>query len=248
MRTEGRHWWRPREVGVGGTPERVRPRHVGIVMDGNRRWARAAGLSPSFGHRAGADHLGEVLDWLRARGVDHVSVFVLSADNIRKRSAGEVGYLFELIESVLPATVERSQHWQVHISGDLTLVSEGARRALRRAAEGSRGRAGHLTLAIGYDPHADIVAGVRAALADGAADLDGADLVEAIGERMPGGPVRDIDLVIRTSGERRISGFFPWQAARAEIIFSPKMWPAFTESDLDAALAEYGRRRAAANA
>ncbi|CAM3410844.1 polyprenyl diphosphate synthase [Occultella aeris] len=216
-------------------------------MDGNRRWAQAIGRAPSFGHRAGADHLGEVLDWLRTRGVDHVSVFVLSADNIRKRSTAEVGYLFDLIESVLPATIERTQHWQVHLSGDLALVSPGARRALRRAVESSQGRAGHLTLAIGYDPHADIVAGVRAALADGAADRDGAGLVEAISEWLPGGPVRDIDLVIRTSGERRISGFFPWQAARAEIIFSPKMWPAFTEADLDVALAEYGRRRAAAD-
>ncbi|WP_163540769.1 polyprenyl diphosphate synthase [Occultella kanbiaonis] len=247
VRTAGRPWWRSRDVGVDVVPEPIRPRHVGIVMDGNRRWAKAIGQAPSVGHRAGADHLGEVLDWLRTRGVDHVSVFVLSADNIRKRSTAEVGYLFELIESVLPDTIERTRHWQVHLSGDLALLSPGARRALRRAVESSRGRAGHLTLAIGYDPHADIVAGVRAALADGAAELDGAGLVEAIGERMPGGPVRDIDLVIRTSGERRISGFFPWQAARAEIVFSPKMWPAFTEADLDVALAEYSRRRVAAD-
>ncbi|TDE91674.1 di-trans,poly-cis-decaprenylcistransferase [Occultella glacieicola] len=230
---------------MGGAVEQPLPRHVGIVMDGNRRWAQAIGQTAGFGHRAGADHLGDALEWLRTRGVDHVSVFVLSVDNIRKRSAQEVGHLFGLIESVLPATIERSQHWQVHISGDLALAPPGARRALRRAVELSRGRAGQLTLGIGYDPHADIVAGVRAALADGAAELDGEDLVRAIGERLPGGPVRDIDLVIRTSGERRISGFFPWQAARAEIVFSPKMWPAFTEADLDAALAEYARRRVA---
>ena len=235
-------WRRRRQLGLDVAHHKDNPRHVGIIMDGNRRWARALGRSASFGHDAGANHLGDVLGWLRARRIEHASVYVLSADNIRKRSAEEVDYLFSLMESVLAKTVEQSHDWQLHVSGDLTLLSPRARRALEQVVRQTHERPCHLTLAIGYSPHDDIVTGIRSALEQGV-DADTPELVQAIGAHMPGGPLKEIDLVIRTSGETRTSGFFPWQTTRAEIVLSNTMWPAFSESDLDRALAEYRDRR-----
>jgi short-chain Z-isoprenyl diphosphate synthase len=228
----------------------VRPRHVGLIMDGNRRWARAAGHDPRFGHRAGAEHLGDFLSWLADRGIDHATIYVLSADNIRKRAGAEVDHLFHLVETVLREKVIESRSWRLHVSGDLGLLPDTTHEALEQAVDATRSRPRHLTLAIGYDPHGDIVAGVRAgvraAVRAGADDLSDEQLEAAITAGLPGGPVKEIDLVIRTSGEQRISGFFPWQTQHAEIHVSPRMWPAFTERDLDRALADYATRRASA--
>ena len=204
------------------------------------RWARAAGLrDASEGHRQGADHIEDLLAWCAARGIDHLSVYVLSADNIRKRSAVEIDYLFALITDVLPDLVVRAGRWSLHVSGDLELLPVAAAQALSRAVERTSGRQAHLTLAIGYDGRADIVAGIRGAILASAAD-PGQDLdPRSITDHLAGGPVKDIDLVIRTSGEQRLSGFFPWQTAHSEVYVSPKLWPDFTEADFEVALAHY---------
>lgn len=216
-------------------------------MDGNRRWARAAGYADvSVGHRVGAEHLADLLDWCFVRDIRHLSVYLLSADNIRKRPPEEVDYLFGLIETVVPQRVADSRHWRLHVSGDLELLPSAVRSALLNAVHATAARTCHLTLAIGYDPRRDIVTGIRHALEHGpdTGPVDsGPGLEQAITAGLPGGPVKDIDLVIRSSGEQRLSGFFPWQTQRAEIVTNEKMWPAFTESDLDAALREYARRR-----
>lgn len=217
------------------------PRHVGVIMDGNRRWARAAGMTRvSLGHRVGADHLEDLLGWLTTRGIRHASVYVLSADNIRKRDHDEIGYLFGLIESVVPEKVKASGEWQLHIAGDTSLLPESCATALENAVSATAGRRSHLTLAIGYDAKQEVVDAVRAVLVAGEHPDEA-----AITSRLPGGPIKDIDLVIRTSGEQRISGFFPWQSQHAEIVFSDKFWPAFDEHDLDLALREFARRRVA---
>ena len=229
---------------VDAGPETVRPRHVGVVMDGNRRWARLAGLaSPSDGHRRGADHVEDLLGWCEDRGIEHISVYVLSADNIRKRSSTEVGFLFGLVARVLPGLVERTTHWSLHVSGDLALLPPDAAAELTRAETMTAGRPGHVTLAIGYDGRADIVAGIRGALLAGAGGTGDGITPADITAHLPGGPVKDIDLVIRTSGEQRLSGFFPWQVAHAEVHVSPKLWPDFGEADFDEALAHYATVR-----
>lgn len=221
------------------------PRHLGVVMDGNRRWARAAGLANvSEGHRHGADHIGHLLDWCEARGIDHLTAYVLSADNIRKRTATEIGFLFGLVADVLPGLVDRSGRWSMHTSGDLGLLPPRAAAALTTAVERTAGRPSHLTLAVGYDGREDIVAGIRQAILAGATDPVHGLATEAISAHLAGGPVKDIDLVIRTSGEQRLSGFFPWQAAHAEVYVSPRLWPDFGEADLDLALAHYGATQA----
>ena len=216
------------------------PTHVGVVMDGNRRWAKKAGFAnPGSGHDVGADHVADLLGWCTRWRIDHLTSYVLSADNIRKRPKSQVDHLFGILAEKLPQTVVRSDRWALHVSGDLSLLPDGAAEALRAAEQETADRPAHLTMAIGYDPHGDIVEAIRRAIAAGAAEID----ERAITASLPGGPVKEIDLVIRTSGEQRLSGFFPWQTSNAEIIVSEKLWPDFTEHDFAEALALYAARR-----
>lgn len=219
------------------------PRHLGLVMDGNRRWARAAGLDARAGHRAGAEHIEDVLRWCEDVGIDHLTVYVLSADNIRRRGDAEIDHLMTLLETVVPAKVlARDGHWRLHVAGDTSLLPATTRAALDDAVTATEAAAAHLTLAIGYDGRADIVQAVRAAVLE-LAPHAGAPDVDAITRCLPGGPVKDIDLVIRTSGETRLSGFFPWQSAGAELYLSTTMWPAFAETEFLRALRAYGARK-----
>lgn len=221
--------------------EAPKPRQVGLVMDGNRRWARAAGhVNPSVGHKFGAEHLENFLRWSDGWGIEHLMVYVLSADNIRKRPSDEVSYLFDLLATTIPDVLTRpGLAWRLHVSGDESLLPDAPRHALDRARAATSGYAAHLTLAIGYDGRRDIVDGIRRSLirlGEPPAEMD-------ITSALMGGPVKDVDLVIRTSGEHRLSGFFPWQCTHAEIFTSARMWPAFTETDFAKALAFYASRR-----
>ena len=126
------------------------PRHLGVVMDGNRRWARAAGLDPRAGHRAGAEHVEDVLRWCEDVGIDHLTVYVLSADNIRRRGDAEIDHLMTLLETVVPQKVlSRGGHWRLHVAGDTTLLPATTRAALDHAVAATEAGTGHLTLAIG---------------------------------------------------------------------------------------------------
>ena len=219
------------------------PTHLGVVMDGNRRWARAAGLDARAGHRAGAEHVGDLLRWCEDAGIAHLTVYVLSADNVRRRGGDEIDHLMTLLETVVPQQVlSRDGHWRLHVSGDLDLLPASTRTVLLDAVDATAGGVAHLTLAIAYDGRADIVHAVRAAVARSAG---GEVLVEDISGCLAGGPVKDIDLVVRTSGETRLSGFFPWQSADAELHLARVMWPAFGEADFLRALRSYARRRRA---
>lgn len=221
-------------------PGPSRPRHVGLIMDGNRRWARSHGLADvSLGHQAGAEHLSNVLAWLSARGIEHASVYVLSAVNIRRRGPVELRALFRLIENVIPARVLASEQWRLHISGNLDLLPKRTREALMDAVETTQDRPRHLTLAICYDAHADILGAVRRAVVDlPVGDVDALS-VDLISQHLPGGPAKEIDLIIRTGGDNRASGFFPWQSTSAELHVASCSWPDFSEHDLDSALAHY---------
>jgi short-chain Z-isoprenyl diphosphate synthase len=221
-------------------------------MDGNRRWARSVGVADArFGHRAGAHHLDRVLGWCAQAGVGAVSVYVLSADNLVKRGEQEVTFLLELLETTIPDQLRRTGgRWALEVSGSLDLLPSSTARALKSAVEATRGRPLRLTLAIGYDPYREVVEAVREVLEDaarrGATIEDAGSLVDAdVIDRRITFPGDDIDLVIRTSGEQRLSGFFPWRSVHADLVFCDVLWPAFRELDLLRALRTYGRRRAA---
>ena len=228
------------------------PEHVALVMDGNRRWARQAGMAnPSVGHEYGGRHLADVLGWCAEVVIRHVTVYVCSVDNLRKRDAGEVGYLLDIIERVVGEELARAGRWRIHVAGRVEALPDSTAHALKLAADTTAGRAtdSHLTMAIGYDGRSEITDALRAVLLRASAagtSLD--DLAEtltaddlAAGLYTAGAP--DPDLVIRTSGERRLSGFLLWQAAYSELYFCDVYWPGFRHVDFLRALRSYAARR-----
>jgi short-chain Z-isoprenyl diphosphate synthase len=231
----------------------VVPRHVALTIDGNRRWAREMGYADAkIGHRYGAAHVHTVLGWCAAIGVTHVTVWICSVDNLRKRASAEVDNLMRMIETVITAPlIEPDSHWRVHTAGQLDGLPDSTRFALKQAVEITADRPDrfHVTFAIGYDGRAEIVDAVRAVLekartagtplADVADRITDADIAAHLYIQDQPEP----DLVIRTSGERRSSGFLLWQAADADLYFADVYWPGFREIDFLRAVRAYRRRR-----
>ncbi|HVQ95940.1 MAG TPA: polyprenyl diphosphate synthase [Mycobacteriales bacterium] len=229
------------------------PRHVAIVMDGNRRWARQRGLSSaSQGHRHGAEHLEDVLGWCADVGITHVTVFAVSADNLRRRAPGEIEFLLRVGERLVADRLARpAGRWQVHLIGRLDLLPDSTAHALKLARDATRGRDLHLTLAVGYSGRQEVVDALRSLLTDRAAagdtlagvagTLADGDLAGHLGTA--GQP--DPDLVIRTSGEQRLSDFLLWQTAGSELYFCDAYWPGFRHIDFLRALRSYAARRSA---
>jgi short-chain Z-isoprenyl diphosphate synthase len=228
------------------------PRHVGLVMDGNRRWARQRGLSnPSVGHRYGAEHVDHVLRWCRELGIANVTIYVASIDNLRKRGDAEVQYLLEVVESVVLARLgQPGSEWRVRIAGQLDVLPASTANALKLAVEQTRDCAtgASVTIAIGYDGRQEIVEALRSLL--DAAARHGTSLTElaariddsAIAAHLYTAGQPDLDLIIRTSGEQRLSGFLLWQSARSDLYFCDVFWPAFRKVDFLRALRAYSRR------
>ncbi|SDK85410.1 short-chain Z-isoprenyl diphosphate synthase [Glycomyces sambucus] len=228
------------------------PGHVAVAMDGNRRWARAQGFTdPGTGHRYGAEHLADLLEWCHGLGIAHVSVYVASADNLAKRGGGEVAHLLAVVEDIVARRLrEAGSPWRLHLAGRLDTLPEATALALEAAAAATAHRTGaHLTVAIGYDGQAEIVDAVRGLLAHEAARGTGiTDLAGRLREAdidahryTPDLPAAD--LIIRTSGERRLSSFLLWQSAGAELYFCDVYWPGFRRVDFLRALRDYAHRR-----
>ncbi|MFE2414973.1 polyprenyl diphosphate synthase [Kitasatospora sp. NPDC059408] len=229
------------------------PRHVGLIMDGNRRWARQMGMAdPSLGHKAGADHVEEVLAWCEALGIDHVTVFVCSTENLQRRGDAEVAYLMGLIEQVVTDRLTRPDaRWQVHLAGLTDALPDSTARALKEAVEATRTctTGAHVTLAVGYGGRQEVVDAVRDlmyARAEGGASLtEVADAltVDDIAPHLYTAGQPDPDLVIRTSGEQRLSNFLLWQSAYSELYFCEAYWPAFREVDFLRAVRSFAARQ-----
>jgi short-chain Z-isoprenyl diphosphate synthase len=227
------------------------PRHVGIIMDGNRRWARQQGLAnPSLGHKYGADHAEEVLGWCERAGIRHVTVFMCSAENLAHRDDGEVAFLMRVIEELVAGRLTREPAWQVHIAGDMDVLPDSTARALKQAVEASRdcatGR--HVTLAVGYGGRQEVIEAFRSLLYEhaerGTSLLELADTITAddVARHLYTAGQPDPDLVIRTSGEQRLSNFLLWQSAYSELYFCEAYWPAFREIDFLRALRSFAAR------
>ncbi|RVW06184.1 isoprenyl transferase [Rhodococcus spongiicola] len=225
------------------------PRHVAVMCDGNRRWARENGFADvSHGHRMGARKIAELLGWCDAAGIEMATIYLLSTENLR-REPEELDTLLEIITEVVEEISGSGQNWSVKIVGTLDLLPEDQARRLREAAEGTRGRTGtHVNVAVGYGGRQEIADAVRALLRDKLSQgLTGDDLVEAMSVKgieshlyTSGQP--DPDLVIRTSGEQRLSGFLLWQSAYSEIWFTEAYWPEFRRVDFLRALRDYAAR------
>jgi short-chain Z-isoprenyl diphosphate synthase len=227
------------------------PRHIAVLCDGNRRWARDAGYDDvSYGYRMGAAKIAEMLRWCQEAGIEMATVYLLSTENLR-RDPAELAALIEIITDVVEEICAPANRWSVRTVGDLELIGEEPARRLRDAVEGTASSANsgfHVNVAVGYGGRQEIAEAVRALLskeiANGASaeDLVDAVTVDAISENLYTSGQPDPDLVIRTSGEQRLSGFLLWQSAYSEMWFTEAHWPAFRRVDFLRALRDYSLR------
>jgi short-chain Z-isoprenyl diphosphate synthase len=231
-------------------PEGPRPRHVGVILDGNRRWARAAGARDvSQGHQAGADHITDLLGWCKDADVEVVTLWLLSSDNL-SRPADEIVPLLGIIEETVRDLAATGRAWRVHPVGALDLLPPSTVEVLKEAEEVTRHKSGLLVnVAIGYGGRREIADAVRGLLQEhaekGASLEEVATLldVDHIAEHLYTRGQPDPDLVIRTSGEQRLGGFLLWQSAHSEFYFCDALWPDFRRIDFLRALRSYAQRQ-----
>ena len=225
------------------------PRHIAVLCDGNRRWARDAGHDDvSYGYRVCAAQIAEMLRWCQEAGIEMATVYLLSTENLQ-RDPEELSSLIEIITDVVEEICAPANKWSVRTVGDLELLGEEPARRLRGAVESTNGHGGfHVNVAVGYGGRQEIVDAVRQLLgkelANGASgdQLIEAVTAEAISENLYTSGQPDPDLVIRTSGEQRLSGFLLWQSAYSEMWFTEAHWPAFRRVDFLRALRDYSSR------
>ena len=223
------------------------PRHVGVILDGNRRWAKGIGEDTAHGHRAGGDKVLEFLGWCDEAGVEHVTLWMLSTDNLG-RPVAELAALFEIIEDVV-GRIAASGRWRVHPVGALDLLPAGMARRLKEHEDRTQALDGmHVNVAIGYGGRREIADAVRSLLQEHAArgtsieELAEILDVEHIAGHLYTRGQPDPELVIRTSGEQRLSGFLLWQSAHSEFYFCEALWPDFRHVDFLRALRAYAQR------
>ena len=228
-----------------------RPAHVGVMCDGNRRWAREMGyVDPNDGHRVGAQRIKELLGWCDDAGVELVTLWLLSTDNLG-RPAAELDPLLEIIENLTTELAEEGQPWRLRIMGALDVLPAQHVVALKTAEERTVGRTGgaQVNIAVGYGGRREIADAVRSLLYERAKtggtleELAEVLDVDHISEHLYTRGQPDPDLVIRTSGEQRLSGFLLWQSAHSEFYFCEVNWPGFRHVDFLRALRSYANRQ-----
>ena len=223
------------------------PKHVGVMLDGNRRWARAVGADTAQGHRAGAANIEPLLGWCEEIGVEVVTLWLLSTDNLNRPSA-ELEPLLGIIGDAVETLAEQ-RRWRLHPVGSLDLLPADIAERLKAAAESTRDVDGLLVnIAVGYGGRREIADAVRSLLMEQAAqgrtleELAEVIDVEHIAEHLYTKGQPDPDLVIRTSGEQRLGGFLLWQSAQSEFYFCEAYWPDFRRVDVLRAVRAYAQR------
>lgn len=230
---------------------RPRPRHVGVMCDGNRRWAREMGfIDPNDGHRVGAERVKELLRWCDEAGIGHVTLWLLSTDNLN-RPANQLDPLLQIIEDLATELAADGQPWRLRMVGALDVIPAHHAVALKAAEERTVSRTGgaQVNLAVGYGGRREIADAVRSLLLEharaGGTLEELAEVLDAdhIAEHLYTRGQPDPDLVIRTSGEQRLSGFMLWQSAHSEYYFCDANWPDFRHVDFLRALRSYANRQ-----
>ncbi|MGH7692616.1 MAG: polyprenyl diphosphate synthase [Candidatus Dormibacteria bacterium] len=223
-------------------PNSALPRHIGIIMDGNGRWARERGLRRGAGHRAGIQSIRRVMEAADRAGVHCLTLYAFSTENW-SRPRQEVATLMRLFEQTLRAEVDELHRngVRIRVIGRREQLSPRLQQLVEEAEQRTQANpSGVLNVAINYGGRAEIVDGVRRLAAAGV-DLTKLDEGEMAGALYTAG-LPDPDLIIRTAGEMRTSNFLIWQAAYAELYVTQTYWPDFDAGDLEAALAEYAAR------
>jgi len=221
-------------------------KHVAIIMDGNRRWAKSKNLPVKLGHKQGAETLKKIVRHANNTGLKYITVYAFSTENW-KRSEEEVSALMSLLEAYLADFTESAddENIVIKVLGDMTPLSDSLRKSIASAVDRTKNNTGTIfSIALNYGGRDEIVHAVKdisRKVLDKELDVD--DITEdTISENLYTKGMPDPDLLIRTSGEIRLSGFLPWQSVYSEFLFVDKLWPDFTEKDLDDAIEVYYKR------
>ena len=222
------------------------PNHIAIIMDGNRRWAKARGKPASFGHKEGAKTLEKIVRYANKIGIKYITVYAFSTENW-KRKAEEVSALMALFQSYLDDYSKRadSENIKVKILGSREGLSEKMKDSIEKCMERTKNNTGiTFNIALNYGGRDEILRAVKeiaTEIKDG--KISPEEITEeTISDKLYTKGEPDPDLLIRTSGEIRLSNFLPWQLVYTEFLFVEKNWPDFTENDLDEAIIEYQKR------
>lgn len=218
------------------------PQCIGIIMDGNRRWAKAKNLPVFEGHRHGGETLKKIVHCAKDIGVEHVIFYTFSTENWN-RSDEEVSFLLRLIGDFLSKELEyfQKEGGVLHAVGDLSRFSPDLRKTLWSAEEKTKNNPGpHIYFALNYGGRQEILSAVKKIVGEAPKpkDITG----EYFARHLQTGSMPDPDLIIRTSGEMRLSGFLPWQAVYSELFFTKTLWPDFSGEEFKKILAEFSER------
>ena len=222
------------------------PRHIAIIMDGNRRWAKAKGMPASYGHKEGAKTLEKIVRYCNKIGLEYITVYAFSTENW-KRAEEEVNSLMMLLQSYLDVYSKRAdtENIKVKILGDITVLSSGMQKSIKKCMERTKNNTGvTFNIALNYGGRDEIIKAIKKIsekVKNNEIQID--DITEEMVSNnlyTKGEP--DPDVLIRTSGELRLSNFLPWQLVYSEFLFMDKNWPDFEEEDIDKAIIEYQKR------
>jgi undecaprenyl diphosphate synthase len=222
------------------------PVHIAIIMDGNGRWARRRGLPRSAGHAAGAETFRNIATYCRDIGIRYLTVYAFSTENW-KRPEQEIAAIWDLLRKYLMESIQKmtKERVRIHIMGDADAMPDDIRQLIfetRRLSESFEGI--QLNICLNYGGRSEIIRAARKLAAGCAAgELEPDDIDQQLFEsHLYSAGVPDPDLIIRPSGEHRISNFLLWQCAYSEFYFTKTLWPDFSIRELNAAIAEYQRR------
>lgn len=222
------------------------PKHIAIIMDGNRRWAKAKGLPVAMGHKEGAKTLEKIVRYANKIGIEYITVYAFSTENW-KRAEDEVNALMLLLQNYIEEYSKRadSENIKVQFLGDTTKFKPKMQKGIKDCIERTKSNTGvTFNIALNYGGRAEIIKAVKDLAEDvkkGILNIEDID-EEIFSNKLYTKGMPDPDLLIRTSGEIRLSNFLPWQLVYSEFIFVDKNWPDFDEEELDKAIIEYQKR------
>lgn len=223
------------------------PKHIAIIMDGNRRWAKKRGLPTGLGHSEGANTLEKLADACEELGVKYLTVFAFSTENW-KRSSEEVDYLMKLLAKHIADFDKRIKNRNVRfrLVGDINGLNDELKEGIRAIEERTKDKTGlTVNIAINYGGRAEIINATKQIAKDAKAGIINEDEIseETIYRYLQTKDTPDPELMIRTGGEIRLSGFLLWQVSYSELYFTDVLWPDFDKSELEKAIAEYNNRK-----
>ena len=207
---------------------------LAIIMDGNRRWATKKGLPKLLGHTEGAKVLKKIAEAVRERGIPYFTVWALSTENLKNRAETELKHLFALFNQLTDYLADFFKNdTRCNLIGDLSRLPQDTQERLRAMVEKTKNnKSMTLTLAINYGGRDELTRSVNRLMTSGKTVITENDITAALDTAT----IPDPDLIIRTGGHQRLSGWLPWQTTYSELYFTPVYWPAFTEEDLDKAI------------